>query len=216
MNRRYLGVGLVLILGLGGGIFFVNVHRPVPKPTPVLPTEKIKGPLQAPIQIIEYSDFQCPACRQAQAELSRIMAAHPNQIELVFRHFPLPGHQWSGLAHQAAECAHEQGRFWDYHYRLYAQQLEWGEAASPAEIFLQDARDLGLDLDRFAACLGDVQVGRKVLADKSDGERLKITATPTFFINGERVVGPRELQMKGDALIRRMLESSPAPTKEQS
>ena len=133
------------------------------------------------------------------------------QIRLAYRHFPLPGHRWSALAHQAAECAHRQGRFWEYHDRLYAEQTQWSLSLDPTETFLRYAGDLGLDLDAFAVCLGDAGVGREILLEKNEGERLKITATPTFFIRRERVVGPRELEMKGEALIRTMLGLPPKP-----
>ena len=203
MSRvRYVSVGVLLAALLGGGIFLLTKNHPAGEQETVSGSDKTKGPAGARIQIVEYSDFQCPSCRQAQPVLARFIADHPGEIRLAFRHFPLAGHPWSALAHQAAECANQSGRFWDYHDRLFAEQSRWSaSASSPVETFLHYAADLGLDLDAFASCLTDARIGEKILQEKTRGDKIKITATPTFFINGKRLVGPQELQGKGREMI---------------
>lgn len=203
MNTRYLLTGIVLIAVLIGGIFWLQQRRGLSpqqalRNARLLPDgqAKIKGAQNASIQIVEYSDFQCPACQKSQPILQQIMGRFSSRASLTFKHFPLAAHQGSPLAHQAAECAYEQKNFWPYHDRLFAEQLQWALAPNLSEIFLTYAKDLGLDLDAFANCLADQKIRSRILSERAQGERLRIKSTPTFFINGQRVVGLIELQKK--------------------
>ncbi len=218
MNGRYVVAGILLVGLLAGGVVWMRYSKykaPLP-PAAQAHETKVKGPAQAKIQIVEYSDFQCPACQRAQQALNQLLQSYPDQIQLSFYHFPLPNHAWSGVAHQAAECAHQMGQFWPYHDRLYGEQAKWSGPSDPTETFLRYAQDLGLPLDPFASCLADPKIKRKILAEKARGESLEVKSTPTFLINGERVVGPIDLEVKGDALIRKLLglpqASPPAPS----
>ena len=179
---------------LVGTIFVLRARRPgLPALDPAF--ERAKGPVSAPIQIIEYSDFQCPACREAQSELSQLLTAHPEQIRLVYQHFPLEGHRWALVAHQSAECAALQGQFWPYHDRLYLEQAVWSIAlGTPLETFVRYAKELGLDLDRFSRCLGDPVVSREIQAEKLAGVGLGVRSTPSFFVNGNLVVSVKSLR----------------------
>lgn len=206
MNGRSLGVGAALIVLIAGGVFVFKKMNPVSQLGRVSGEhQKVKGAADAPVQMVEYSDFQCPACKSAQATIGRLLSQYPTQTQLVFRHFPLPGHQWSMFAHQAAECANKEGKFWPYHDRLFAGQDGWSKSQNPAEVFLTYAKDSGVNLEAFAACLSDEAVKKSILEEKSKGEDLKITATPTFFINGERIVGPMEMASKGENAVRKAL-----------
>ena len=199
MNIRYLVTGIVLIAVLVGGIFWLKQRGAVnPQRATIagIQNTKTKGPQNASIRIVEYSDFQCPACQKSQQTLQQIMERFPGKMSLTFKHFPLAAHQGSPLVHQAAECAHEQKNFWPYHDRLFAQQNQWAFAPNLSEILLIYAKDLGLDLDAFANCLADPKIRNRVLAEKTQGEALQIKSTPTFFINDERAVGLIELQRK--------------------
>lgn len=219
MKGRYVVIGILLIGVIAGSVAAWKRMRPV-GPMGRLQGENLKtrGPASAPVQIVEFSDFQCPACRNTEPELLRILSQYPAQVQLVFRHFPLPGHRWAAISHQAAECANIQGKFWEYHDRLYQEQPHWSSVTTPpAEIFLVYARDLGIDLDRFGRCLTDEKVKRSIQEEKSRGESLKVTATPTFFIDGERLVGPAEFIAKGENTVRRALglpeiKATPTPT----
>ena len=211
MKYRYALAGAGLVAVLAGGVFLMKRGQPF---SPALRLQedllKSKGPQNAPVEMIEYSDFQCPACQLAQAKLKKILAGHPEKIHLIFRHFPLSGHRWSPLAHQAAECAAQKGKFWEFHDKLYDNQQIWSSAPNAVEFFLQYAAELGMNMDLFAGCLNDRDIRQKVLADKKTGEALQINSTPTFFINQERLVGPFDLEQKGEEMIQKILGEPPA------
>ncbi|MFZ5803110.1 MAG: DsbA family protein [Candidatus Omnitrophota bacterium] len=197
---RYLLTGIFLV---GSLVLTVQWARSQQERTsPVLRQDfKTKGRIEAPITIVEYSDFQCPACRAAAQTAQKILSQYPKDIIFVFRHFPLRGHPISMIAHQAAECAAEQRQFWPFHDRLYQDQAVWGVALKPAETFLQYAKEMQLDLEAFAACLASPEVTAKIEAEKEEGNAHAVRATPTFFIGEERFVGAIELEKKGIPLI---------------
>ena len=208
MKLRYLITGIILTTVLIAGIIFLKKSRPaIVNATSVVSSEnKSKGPSAAKVQIIEFSDFECPACRMAIPIIEEILKTYPGQIRFSYQHFPLSSHHFSPLAHQAAECAAMANKFWEYHDRLYQEQLVWTSSLTdPTETFLLYARDLGLNLDAFAQCLGDENVRRRILIEKANGDLLRVSSTPTFFINGERVVGGVDLKIKGEARIREIL-----------
>ena len=213
MSGRYVVIGMVLVGVLVGSVIMVKKIRPTANITRVEANDfKVKGPANAPVQIVEYADFQCPACQRAQASLQELVNKYPDKIQVVFRHFPLPGHQWSGFAHQAAECAGRAGRFWDYYDKLFVEQQIWSKSPSPVDMLIYYAREFGLNLDSFGACLADKKVQQSILSEKAKGEAMKITATPTLFVNGERMVGPAEFTARGEAAVRKTLGLPPLPT----
>lgn len=151
--------------------------------------EKVKGRLLAPIQIQEFSDFQCPACQKAAGTMKGVWVKYPNKILFTFYHFPLRMHPWSQLAHECAECAAEQNKFWDYHDLLYENQTVWSKARNPKDIFLEYAKKIGLDFGKFTNCV-DQNLKKDIVAKEVQmGRAQQITSTPTFFINGRRLVG---------------------------
>lgn len=143
------------------------------------------GPEDAPVTIVEFSDYQCPYCQRAEAVLAELRAEYPGRLRFVYKHFPLESiHPRARPAAQAAACAGEQGRFWEYHDLLFAP------GAPMEERDLQSyAALLNLDRGRFAECRqsgrGDLPVAR----DIAEAERLGVSSTPTFFINGIRLRG---------------------------
>lgn len=147
------------------------------------------GPSGTAVTIVEFGDLQCPACRAAEPIIKQLLLDHPNDVSLVFRHFPLPSHQNTIAASLAAEAAAEQGKFWEMKDRLYTEQPTWEMAANPADIFAGYARDLGLDTARFDAAVKNDELLEKIMQDKNDALKLGVNATPTFFINGQRFVG---------------------------
>ena len=205
MNIRYILTGVILTAALAGGIFWVKINHPVAQVGQALSGEKAIGPADAKVQIAEYSDFQCPACAKSQTKLHELEKTYEGRIRVVFHHFPLTMHRWSPVAHQAAECANQSGKFWAYQDRLFTEQTVWSNTNDPTPFFIQYAKEVELDLDRFASCLSDKTVYDKVLEDRRRGDGLQINSTPTFFINGDRVLGPAELDIKGEALIRHAL-----------
>ena len=142
------------------------------------------GPEDAPVTIIEFADFECAFCASAVPTLDRVLAAYPGQVRIVFKHNPMPFHKQAVLAHKAALAAAEAGKFWDMHRLLYDRQehLE-------LEGLRENARVLGLDLDRFDAYLASDEGLHAIQADRALAKRLGLPGVPAFFINGRLVAG---------------------------
>ncbi len=163
-----------------------NVQITLPEP-PKAPVERktvaatgaAKGPENAPITIVEFSDFQCPYCSRANETVDQVMKAYPNQVRLVFRHFPLDFHQQAPKASEAALCAGDQGKFWEMHDTLFANQK-----ALEVPALKGYAKQLGLDTGKFDKCLDSGEKGSIVQADLADGKKVGVNGTPAFFING--------------------------------
>lgn len=146
------------------------------------------GTAQAPVTIIEFSDFECPYCKNSVPVLKDLLATYPGKLKLVYRDFPGPNHHQALSAAEAAQCAAEQGRFWDYHDALFNQQ-----ALATRWNFSALAKDLGLHQPPFDACMKDNRYREEVLQDLQNGLKLGVTSTPTFFINGRPLIGARPL-----------------------
>jgi len=141
--------------------------------------EPAKGPANAPVTIVEYSDFQCPYCAKVGPTLERIAQAYPDKVRIVFRDFPLPMHPEAQPAAEAAKCAQEQGQFWAYHDKLFLSQAQLG-----GESYKKFAEELGLDAQRFAACYDEGKYRQDVMVATRDGQQHGVTGTPAFFVNG--------------------------------
>jgi len=175
---------------------------------------KVKGPDSAPIRILYFSDFQCPACRTAVTILESLAEKYPGKIQLVFKHFPLRMHVWSPAAHQSAECAAEQGKFWDYYKKIYENQPTWAALPDPMVSFATYATEVGLNMSDFTQCMTSSVVAEHIASEKKEGEVLEVKSTPTFFINGKMFAGPMDLQIGGEEFIRKTLSLPPEPKKE--
>ena len=148
--------------------------------------DHIRGDNNSEITIIEYSDFQCPFCREFHQSLKNLV--RERDVRWVYRHFPLETiHPMANRAAQASECASEQDRFWDYADLLFETQNPFGEAE-----FLNLANSASLNLDQFSQCLSSNKHESFILQQIDEGNRLKISGTPTYFINGERHTGLAE------------------------
>ncbi len=146
--------------------------------------DPVRGPAAAPITIIEFSDYQCPYCGRVTPTLDKLLAAYPDKIKLVFKDFPLPNHPLAPKASEAAHCASEQGKYWEMHDRIFANQQ-----ALEVPALKKHAVDLGLDTARFDQCLDSGKHADIVKADLDEGQKLGIQSTPTLYINGRPVVG---------------------------
>jgi len=140
-----------------------------------------QGPASAPIVIVEYSDFECPHCAEAAPLLKSLVKKYPGEVRLVFKHFPLSGHVMAKDAAVAVEAAGRQGRFWEMHDKVFANQL----TLSPESIRAL-ARGIGLDMKRFEADIVDPTLAGRVEASRKEGETLGINSTPSVFVNGRR------------------------------
>jgi protein-disulfide isomerase len=203
---------LVLIFGIA--IFFSGSTSPAGQAV-VDPAQAIgdarntKGPEDAPVTIVEFSDLECPACRVAQPLVDQIVAEYPEQVRLVFRHFPLDSiHLNARLAAQSAEVAAQYGQFWEYQDLLFNSQSEWEEITSRdelKELFSQYAEQLEIDKTEFASKIDSQQVVDAVQADVASALQLGVNATPTFYVNGVQTSAP-ELR----ATVESVLQSTSA------
>ena len=144
------------------------------------------GPADAAITIVEFSDFNCPYCQRWHREVSQeLLSAYPDQIQFVYKDFPVVGGGRVGfLSAQAAHCAEEQGSYWEYHNALFSGAYTLGSSGID-----QIAVDLGLDLDPFKECMVEARYAEEVRDDFNYGVSLGVSSTPTFFINGIPLVG---------------------------
>ncbi len=169
-------------------------HRPEPKllDDPVLiPTQgaPVMGPANARITLVEFSDFQCPFCSKAVAQINAILKAYPNDVKLVFKEFPLDNHPAAAICAAAALAAHNQGKFWQLHDLMFANRSKLGRPA-----ILAWAAQIGLDMKRFTADLDSDPIKKAVIRDTADGEKAGVEGTPTLFINGRRYNGDYDLE----------------------
>ena len=147
-----------------------------------------RGPNGAAVTIVEFSDFQCPYCRQAEPTLKQVRNKYGDRVRIIYMDFPLGFHPQAMGAALAARCADEQGRFWAYHDALFAGQSGF---STPA---LKDlAARLNLDTASFDSCLDQRKYESTVLSDKAEGKNANVTGTPTFVVNGTAFVGAQPL-----------------------
>ncbi len=147
-----------------------------------------KGPAKAPITIVEFSDFQCPYCSRAETTVAEVLKKYGEKVRLVFRDYPLSFHQNANIAAQASECAEEQGKFWEMHGAMFANQ-----AKLAANDLVETAATIGVEKDKFKTCLDSGKYKDEVQKDFEDGQKAGVTGTPTFFINGIPMVGARDV-----------------------
>ncbi|MBI4099677.1 thioredoxin domain-containing protein [Candidatus Microgenomates bacterium] len=147
------------------------------------------GTASAKVTVVEFSDFQCPSCKAAEPQIESLRTKYADNLMFVYRHFPLPNHEFAFGAAEAAEAAGLQGKFWEMHNKLFELSPILGKDA-----LVQAAKDLGLDTDKFTKDLDSDPVRQKVLNDQTDGNNLKVNATPTFFVNGKQLVGVTDLE----------------------
>jgi len=149
----------------------------------------VRGIKEARVVMVEFSDFQCPFCKNATATVKQLMDKYPGKVKWIFRDFPIANlHPAAPKAHEAARCAAEQGKFWEYHDLLFERSPR-----QALEDLKQYATDLKLDAAAFGQCLDSGKHGAEVNRDIEDGTRLGVTGTPTFFINGRQLVGAQPL-----------------------
>lgn len=155
----------------------------------VAATGASKGPANAPVTIVEFSEFQCPFCSRVNPALEQVRQKYGDKVRIVFRHFPLPFHQNAQKASEASLCALDQGKFWELHDAMFANQN-----ALAVEQLKEKAVQLGLDAAKFNSCLDSGQKAEAIAVDKRDGEKAGVTGTPGMFINGRFVNGAVPLE----------------------
>jgi len=147
------------------------------------------GPPGAPVIIVEFSDLQCPFCAHVAPVIQDLRRLYPDQVRVVFKNFPLSFHSDAQLAHQAVLAAGLQGKFWEMHDSVFAKQ-----SSIKKPDLLAHARELQLDLDKFASDMESEQVKQWIAADEKEGRQLEVNGTPTFFVNGTEYSGAMTLE----------------------
>jgi len=148
-----------------------------------------RGPADAPITIIEFSDYECPFCKRAEASVEQVLKAYPDKVKLVYRDYPLPMHPNARPASEAAACANAQGKFWEYHKKLFDNQTALGKDKLKAY-----AQELGLDRAKFDKCLDSSEFKAKVDQDVEAASKVGVSGTPAFFINGRMLSGAQPFE----------------------
>ncbi|HCR81049.1 MAG: DSBA oxidoreductase [Candidatus Pacebacteria bacterium GW2011_GWB1_47_8] len=190
-----IGVGVVTLALFVGGILMLTKNNASPTPQTVDSAVLMRegsfrvGPAEAPITLVEFSDYQCPYCAQAQAVVDSLIAKYPDQLLFTYRHFPLSQHRHAVPAAEAAEAAGEQDKFWEMSNLIFERQDEWAEASDPLPIFQQYAEELELDLEQFNQAMSEHTYQAKILQGVADGNTLGVNSTPFFFLNGQKFTG---------------------------
>jgi len=147
-----------------------------------------RGPAGAPVTMVAFSDFQCPYCLRVNPTLKALEMKYAGQIRIVFKDFPLGIHKDARKASEAGQCAAEQGKFWEMHDKMFANQQKLQPDSLKAF-----AKEIGLDAPTFASCLDSGKTAAKVAADMAQGTKHGVTGTPTFFINGRYLSGAQSI-----------------------
>ena len=147
------------------------------------------GAADAKVQVVEFSDFQCPYCAEAANTVHKLREQYSGRIRFVFRNYPLPFHPDARAAAQASIAAHQQGKFWEFHDRLFANQDALG-----SDELLEHAKAAGLDVEAFRSAANGEVCGTKVEEDLRLGEQVHVRGTPTMFVNRKRVENPLDYE----------------------
>ncbi|HYB71696.1 MAG TPA: thioredoxin domain-containing protein [Candidatus Bathyarchaeia archaeon] len=166
-----------------------------------------RGPATAPVTLYEWSDYQCPYCREAQDVLEQLRSDFVDSVRFVYKDFPLRMHILAMPAASAARCAGAQGRYWSYHDLLFLAQPDFS-----SEQLVGYAQRLGLDVPAFTECLNSARYQEAIMADVREGLAAGVQATPTFFINGRKIEGALPLDEFREA-IRRALREAAGPAR---
>lgn len=197
-------IWVVVLLVIGGGIAgIVSLARRAPAQdtssggviAPLAQDDWVKGGREAKIVLIEYSDFQCPACKTYHPLLKKLTEEFGDKIAFVYRFFPLRQiHKNADLASQAAQAAGLQGKFWEMHDLIFDHQRDWAEVPKADVFFIGYAESLALDMNKFKNDIDSEAVKKRVDGDYQGGIDAGINSTPTFYLNGKKMQNPRSYE----------------------
>ena len=186
MKNPWVIIGVIAVLLFGGAIWYSKVSGEKNNEG-VTVTEHSKGGADAAVVLTEYSDFQCPACQAFEPVVAQVLAQYGQKIRFEYKHYPLPIHQFAIQAAQASEAAAQQGKFFEYHDRLFAEQKTWSTSQTPQVLFLQYAQDLGLNVAQFKRQMQSSVIKDAVKKAQKDAGNMGLTSTPSFFLNGQKM-----------------------------
>lgn len=182
----FMGVTIGILVGVGALLwqFGSSTGKPLDDVAGEMRLKRGEGS----VVVVEFSDFQCPACAAVHTPLKQILAKFEGKITFVHRHFPLTSiHKNAVSASRAAEAAHNQGKFFEYGDVLFAKQGEWASLEDPSEKYIAYAKELSLDEAKFVADYQSQEVADRVSVDMLYANRHALSGTPTFFVNGAKV-----------------------------
>jgi protein-disulfide isomerase len=209
LSKQVITVVIVAIaIALVAGIKFLKWNGVKTGQTAIVRTQ---GKLGAPIKITEWVDFQCPACASGATDLKNYFSGLPDKFYLEVKYFPLGGHVHSLEAAKFAECSARQGKFWPYYEQAFERQPKWRDLFDARPVFDEIAKDIGDDAAKLQACIQSDDVRDVILKEKDVGAKLGIQSTPTYFVNGKMVVGPKLMREEVERILSGKPEATPAP-----
>jgi protein-disulfide isomerase len=220
MKRFYAVFAAVAVIGVGAlaYLLFKPATVSIPANVAIQPSDTsgfrgyLKGSANAPVEITEYADYQCPFCQTfATLQMPTIeeRLIRTGRVRWRYRDFPLQQHQFARLAAHSAACADEQGKYWDQHQRIYEGQPEWSAARDAGSIFRNYARENGLDLNRYDACMKAGKYAGRIQASYNEGVQVGVSSTPTLLVSGRLYKG----RFDSDAIIKLVDSLAPRRTK---
>ncbi len=189
-------VFVVVVVAVVGGVVYMAKQSPrEPRaeetyPITVAADDWVVGPADAPLTLVEYSDFQCPACASYHPLVKQVLAEFASSTRFVYRNYPLAQHKNAKIAAYMAGAAGLQGKFFAMHDLIFQKQTEWSESSTPETLFLQYAQTIGLDLNKLKADLTSPVVQQKVDGDVKSGNSYGVNSTPSFYLNGKKLQNP--------------------------
>lgn len=198
MNKNFWIILAVVLVAFAGLFFLMNSDdNDVSSESEadiltVQSTDYRKGAEGSSVYLIEYADFQCPSCAAVYPVTNQMYEEFGDQIEFVFRHFPLTSiHQNAMAAHRAAEAAGNQGKFWEMHDLLFERQQSWSSSTSAVSVFEGYAQELELDMDQYRTDASSESTSKAINQSVSSGLDVGVQGTPSFFLNGEQMPIPQ-------------------------
>lgn len=199
LTPKTIGIGIVAIIVSVAALFGIWKLTSKPAVQTKVSIELSRddhkiGSDSAKLTLIEYSDFQCPACKAYQSMVKQVVEKYKDRLLFVYRHFPLQQHKNAQAAALASEAAANQNQFWQMHDKLFKEQDEWANSAKPNETFIRYANDLKLDIEKFKRDLDSDKAKNKIKSDQESGVSFGVNSTPSFFLNGKKLDNPRSVE----------------------
>lgn len=186
MKNPWVIIGIIAVVLFGGSFWYASLSAEKNNEG-VEVQQHVKGNADSNIVLVEYSDFQCPACAAAQPAVAQVLEQYGDSIRFEYKHFPLPIHPFAIDAALAAEAAGQQGKFFEYHDLLFANQQTWSQSVAPRSLFLQYAEELELDMNLFRRHISSSVLRDHIQSQFTEGREAEVTGTPTFFLNGQKM-----------------------------
>ncbi len=198
MNKQFFGIILAVLVGLFAVFSLTNNkdQQNGGNKSSAQPSNHVTGKLDSKVTLIEYGDFQCPACKSYHPILQELKSSHGDRIKFQFRHYPLVQiHPNAFIGSRAAEAAGKQGKFFEMHDLLYENQDTWSQSSNPTAMMENYAQQLGLNLDQFKTDMNSSGVADVINADVKAGQAIKANSTPTFVLNNRKIEqNPRSIE----------------------